>query len=104
MGDGSGSVSNASSLFLRNRGDWRSTEPSGFGPEYRVVAQAATLALLHAPFSQWFSFFVSTLEALGVSQVTTPMQRVQPSPTTALQLYSCTGTAGLLEGSGVASR
>ena len=30
-----------------------------------MVAQAATLALLHALFSQWFSFFVSTLEALN---------------------------------------
>jgi len=56
-------------LFLQNRGDWRSTEPSGFGPEYRVVAQAATLALLHALFSQWFSFFVSTLEALNFQPV-----------------------------------
>eukprot|EP01043_Picozoa_sp_COSAG02_P046881 COSAG02_NODE_4431_length_5366_cov_9.496298_6_plen_196_part_01 len=37
-----------SSLFLRNRGDWRSNEPSGLGPEYRVVAQAATVALLQA--------------------------------------------------------
>jgi hypothetical protein len=57
------------SLFLRNRGDWRSTEPSGFGPGYRVVAQAATLALLHALFSQWFSFFVSTLEALNFQPI-----------------------------------
>ena len=52
-------------LFLRNRGDWRSTEPSGLGPEYRVVAQAATLALLQSLSSQGFSFFVSTLEALN---------------------------------------
>ena len=52
-----------------SQGDWRSTEPSGFGPEYRVVAQVATLALLHALFSQWFSFFVSTLEALNFQPV-----------------------------------
>eukprot|EP01043_Picozoa_sp_COSAG02_P042281 COSAG02_NODE_3582_length_6531_cov_4.696206_8_plen_98_part_00 len=31
------------SLCLRNRGDWRSIEPSGLGPEYRVVALLATL-------------------------------------------------------------
>ena len=55
-----------SSLFLRNRGDWRSNEPSGLGPEYRVVAQAATVALLQALSSQWLSFFVSTLEALNL--------------------------------------
>ena len=29
------------------------------------MAQAATLALRHALSSQWFSFFVSTLEALN---------------------------------------
>ena len=57
--------SNAFSLFLRNRGDWRRIEPSGFGPEYRVVALAATLAVPVSLFSQWFSFFVSTLEALN---------------------------------------
>eukprot|EP01043_Picozoa_sp_COSAG02_P040047 COSAG02_NODE_3209_length_7165_cov_31.071752_6_plen_76_part_00 len=34
-----------------------------------MVAQAATLALLHALFSQWFSFFVSTLEALNFQSV-----------------------------------
>ena len=34
-----------------------------------MVAQAATLALLHALFSQWFSFFVSTLEALNFQPV-----------------------------------
>ena len=54
-----------SSLFLRNRGDWRSTEPSGLDPDYRVVAHAATLALLQSLSSQGFSFFVSTLEALN---------------------------------------
>eukprot|EP01043_Picozoa_sp_COSAG02_P042450 COSAG02_NODE_3610_length_6484_cov_2.117269_8_plen_79_part_01 len=52
------------SLFLRNRGDWRSNEPSGLGPGYRVVAQAATVALLQALSSQWLSFFVSTLDDL----------------------------------------
>ena len=54
-----------SCLFRRNRGDWRSTEPSELGPDYRVVAHAATLALLQSLSSQGFSFFVSTLEALN---------------------------------------
>ena len=57
------------SLFLRNRGDWRSTEPSELGPDYRVVAHAATLALLQSLSSQGFSFFVSTLEALNFQPV-----------------------------------
>ena len=55
----------AISLFLRNRGDWRRIEPSGLGPEYRVVALVVTLAVPLSLFSQWLSFFVSTLEALN---------------------------------------
>ena len=57
------------SLFLRNTGDWRSNELPGLGPEYRVVAQAATGALLHALSSQGVSFFVSALEALNFQPV-----------------------------------
>ena len=74
------SESGPKSLFLRNRGDWRRIEHSGLGPEYRVVAHAATSARPLFLFSQWFSFFVSTLEALPRD----PASRLPPHPACSL--------------------
>ena len=74
------STHSPSSLFLRNRGDWRRIEPSGLGPEYRVVALVVTLAVPLSLFSQWLSFFVSTLEALPRD----PASRLPPHPACSL--------------------
>ena len=53
-------------IFVSTKqGDWRRIEPSGLGPEYRVVALVATLVVPLSLFSQWLPFFVSTLEALN---------------------------------------
>lgn len=38
----------SSFVRMRNRGDWRSSEPSGLGPENRVVAVAAPVGGLAA--------------------------------------------------------